>query len=221
MSDADNATTEARIPNLPREEWTDAARDVFAFWGEPNAREEGSGVNFVMAMATHPDLANGYNILGKHFLMSNTLAVRQLELLILRVAWNVKSEYEWHNHIGYALNAGITLEEIAALKEDVSAHDWDDLDAAVISAVDQIVAKGNIDDDLWARLSKHYDKKQMMDLIFSTGFYVMTSWGLSIMQVGMESPDPIGFDLKTKSGKTPGKTYKPGETEDWIETRDY
>ena len=26
-----------RIGNLPREEWTDAAREVFAFWGEPDA----------------------------------------------------------------------------------------------------------------------------------------------------------------------------------------
>ena len=40
-----------RIPRLPREEWTDAAREVFSFWGEPHAWEEGSKTNIMMVMA--------------------------------------------------------------------------------------------------------------------------------------------------------------------------
>ncbi len=41
-----------RIPKLPRAEWTNASREVCAFWGEPNAWEEGSKTNIIMATPT-------------------------------------------------------------------------------------------------------------------------------------------------------------------------
>src|SRR5262245_58029328 len=132
-----------RIPNLPREEWTDPAREVFAFWGEPNAWEEGSKTNIIMTMAQHPKLGMAYSHWGKHFLMENSVSTRVLELIVLRVAWRVKSEYEWHNHVGYGLNAGLTLEEIGALRGKVSDWKWSEQDKAIVQMVDQLIDKGN------------------------------------------------------------------------------
>jgi 4-carboxymuconolactone decarboxylase len=211
-----------RILPLPRSEWTDEARAVFAFWGEPNAWEEGSKTNIMMVMGNHPDLGKAYNVWGKHLLMSNTLSVRSLELLILRVAWRVKSAYEWHNHVGYGLNAGLTLEDIAAIRDYPEGGDWSEQDSIILHAVDELIDSGTLSDATWETLSGFFDKRQMMDLIFSIGHYVMTSWVLSAMGVEIEGgADRIGFDLRTASGKIPGKTYKPGETEDWTDSRGY
>ena len=81
---------------------------------------------------------------------------------------------------------------------------------------------GDLSDASWASLTKFYDRRQMMDLIFTVGHYVMTSWALSAFGVPIEGgADAVGFDLRTKSGKIPGATLKPGEKEDWIETRGY
>ncbi len=210
-----------RILPLPRAEWTDASREVCAFWGEPNAWEEGSKTNVIMVMANHPALAQPYNIWGKHLLMSNTLPVRLLELLILRVAWRVKSEYEWHNHVGYGLNAGLTLDEIAAIRAFPDGE-WSEQDAVVLRSVDELIDQGNLGDATWDGLGAHFDKRQKMDLVFSIGHYVMTSWALSVFGVEIEGgADQIGFDLRTASGDIPGKTYKPRETENWTDTRGY
>jgi 4-carboxymuconolactone decarboxylase len=211
-----------RILPLPRAEWTDDAREVFAFWGEPNAWEEGSKTNVMMVMANHPDLGKAYNVWGKHLLMSNTLPARVLELIILRVAWRVKSAYEWHNHVGYGLNAGLTLEEIAAIRDYPQGGAWNAQDAIVLHAVDELIDDGTLGDATWETLGGFFDTRQKMDLIFSIGHYVMTSWVLSAMGVQIEGgADRIGFDLRTASGKIPGKTYKPGETEDWTDSRGY
>jgi 4-carboxymuconolactone decarboxylase len=154
--------------------------------------------------------------------MSNTLPVRFLELIILRVAWRVKSAYEWHNHVGYGLNAGLTLKDIAAIRDYPQGGDWSEQDAIVLHSVDELISSGTLSDATWEALSAFFDKRQMMDLIFSIGHYVMTSWVLSAMGVEIEGgADQIGFDLKTASGKIPGKTYKPGEAEDWVDTRGY
>jgi 4-carboxymuconolactone decarboxylase len=211
-----------RILPLPRAEWTDDAREVFAFWGEPNAWEEGSKTNIISVMGNHPDLGKAYNVWGKHLLMSNTLPVRVLELIILRVAWRVKSAYEWHNHVGYGLNAGLTLEDIAAIRDYPEGGDWSEQDAMVLRSVDELIESGTLSDPTWETLSGFFDKRQMMDLIFSIGHYVMTSWVLSAMGVQIEGgADQIGFDLRTASGRIPGKTYKPGEAENWTDTRGY
>lgn len=221
MSDTE-APIIPRILPLPRAEWTDAARDVFAFWGEPNAWEEGSKTNVMMVMGNHPELGKAYNVWGKHLLMANTLSTRYLELIILRVAWRVKSAYEWHNHVGYGLNAGLTLEDIAAIREFPEGGNWCAEDAAVLRSVGELIDDGTLSDATWAKLSGFLNRRQMMDLVFSIGHYVMTSWALSSFGVAIEGgADRIGFDLKTASGKIPGRTYKPGETEDWTDTRGY
>ena len=211
-----------RIPHCPREEWTDDARDVFAFWGEPNAWEEGSKTNIMMVMGNHPALGKIYNNWGRYFLMENSLNTRQLEILILRVSWRVKSAYEWHNHVGYGMNAGLTLDYIAAIRDYPVGGNWSEEEAALIQAVDDLIDTNTIHDATWTTLTKTLDKRQMMDLTFTIGHYVMTSWALSAFGVPIEGgADAVGFDLKTQSGRTPGKTYKPGETENWTDTRGY
>ncbi len=211
-----------RIGPCPREEWTDAHREVYAFWGEPNAWDEGSKTNIIMTMGNHPDLGKVYNEWGKHFLMGNRLNTRQLEIIILRVSWLIKSAYEWHNHVGYGVNAGITLEEIAAIRDFPQGGNWNEEEAALLRACDEMIGDNKIGDATWATLSSIFDKRQMMDLTFTIGHYVMTGWALASFGVQIEGgADAIGFDLTTKSGRIPGKTYKPGETEDWIDSRGY
>jgi 4-carboxymuconolactone decarboxylase len=206
-------TITPRIPYPPKSEWTDDTREVFAFWGEPNSWEEGSKTNVITMMGNHPPLGKVFNIWGKHFLMANTLNTRQMEIVILRVAWRVKSAYEWHNHVGYAMNAGITLEEIAAIRDFPEGGSWTEEEVAMMRACDDLIDDNIISDTTWATLTKTLDTPQMMDLTFTIGHYVMTSWALASIGVPIEGgADAVGFDLRTASGRIPGKTYKPVDT---------
>ncbi len=211
-----------RIHQPPKSEWTDETREVYAFWGEPNAWEEGSKTNVINVMGAHPPLGKVFNIWGKHFLMENTLNTRQLEIIILRVAAKVNSAYEWHNHVGYGMNAGLTLDDIAAIRDFPAGGNWSEEETAILCAVNELIDQHNVSDATWAILTKTLNTQQMMDLVFTIGHYVMTSWALAAIGVPIEGgADAIGFDLRTKSGRIPGKTYKPGEHEEWIETRGY
>lgn len=209
-----------RIPPLPREEWTDEAREVFAFWGEPDAWEKGSRTNILMVMANHPKLGTAYNHWGKHFLIDATLPPRARELVVMRVSWQLKSAYEWHFHVGYCLNLGMTLDDVRAIGIGPDAPNWTEEDAAVLRAVDELIADSRISDATWAALEAHFDTHQLMDLVFTAGQYVMTSWAIASFGIQLEDwTDRIDFDLTTASGKPPAVRYKPGETEDWSSSQ--
>jgi 4-carboxymuconolactone decarboxylase len=201
-----------RIPPLPREQWTDAAREVFAFWGEPGAWDNGSKTNSQMVLANHPPLAMAFNNFGKHVLIENSAPARPRELITLRIAWHMKSQYEWHYHVGYALKLGFGMDEIAAVGVGPDAGSWSDLDAAVLRLVDELWAHSRVCDATWAVLSAHYDKTQLMDLVFTAGQYVMLGWGIAAFGIQLEEGiDPIGFDLQTQSGSSPSGKLKPFE----------
>lgn len=203
-----------RVPNLPREEWTDAAREVFAFWGEPGSWENGSKTNMSMVLANHPPLAIAYQTFGKHLLLASTIAVRARELIVLRTAWLQQCEYEWHYHVGYAVSAGLTMDEIAAIRDGWESPVWDgkDEDRAVLRAVDELVENSRIGDEAYAALGRHFDRRQLMDLVFTIGNYVMLGWAVATFDIPVEDGvDPVGFDLKTRSGKSPGASNRPFE----------
>jgi alkylhydroperoxidase family enzyme len=203
-----------RIVNLPREEWTDAAREVFAFWGEPGAWENGSKTNMSMVLANHPPLANAYHVFGKHLLLASTIEVRPRELIVLRTAWLQKCEYEWHYHVGYALTAGLTMEEIAAIRDGWQSPVWDgkDEDRAVLRAVDELIDTSRMSDETYDALGAHFGKEQMMDLVFTIGNYVMLGWAVATFGIPVEEGvDPIGFDLQRRSGREPDSSHRPFE----------
>ena len=52
----------------------------------------------------------------------------------------------------------------------------------------------------------------MMDFVYTVGNYVVLGWAVASFGIPVEDGvDPIGFDLKTRSGKDPGSSSRPFE----------
>lgn len=184
--------THPNIPVLPSEEWTDEARDVFAYWeGEP-ARENGSRSNTMMTLAQHPKLAIAVLDMGKYMLVGSSLSARQMELVVLRVAWRQDVDYEWAHHVHSARQIGMTEAEFAALRSDGPCPVWSRKDQALIDAVDQLSSVGRISPDTWNALAQAMDRRGLMDLIYSIGFFTMNIWAVGTMGVPLE-PDFAEF----------------------------
>ena len=175
-----------RIPPLPRDEWTDDARDIFAFWQGPEAWENGSTSALTMTLAQHPDLARNFYPFGKQLLVHSTLPPRQRELATLRIAWLYRCEYEWGHHVARARRAGLSDDEMEAVKGEASNRDWPALDGAVLQAIDELRARNRISDAVWAVLAAHFDKRQLMELVITIGHYVMLSWAIAAWGTELE-----------------------------------
>lgn len=201
-----------RLPPLPREKWTEEARDVFAVMGEPNARENGSIADIVMVLANHPAMGRSFLEWSKHPLRNNSLPFRLLEVLILRVASRTRCGYEWHNHVRYGLGAGLSLEDIAAIRDwPADTGRLGETERLILRAVDELFDNSKLSDATWDALGGHFDTHQKMDIVMTTGSYTMTAWAISSFGVQLEPDvDVIGFDLRTRSGNAPEPRAKFG-----------
>ncbi|OHV31585.1 carboxymuconolactone decarboxylase [Parafrankia soli] len=168
----------ARIEPLPAKKWPAEMREAFAALVPPAPRhtrsiQEGApkARNALGTFAHHPDLARAFFTLNGHVLLATTLAQRQTELLVLRVAARRKCDYVWAQHVLVGRDAGLTDEEIDKVTRGPAEPSWSPLDAALLRAVDELLDDGAIGDETWAALTAALDTQQLMDLIFTVGAF--------------------------------------------------
>ncbi len=172
--------TKPRIAALQDQDWTPEQKEILTK-GNPDRV-----LNVFRTMANHPDLMRRWLVFGNHILLKSTLSPRDREIAILRIGHLCKSDYEFAQHTVIGKRAGISDEEIERIKQGPAAKGWSALEQALLKAVDELHGDAFIKDDTWAALSKHYDTKQMMDVVFTVGQYAMVSMALNSFGVQLE-----------------------------------
>jgi alkylhydroperoxidase family enzyme len=187
----------ARIQPLPPAEWPHEMRDALAALRPPEPRhpfpeprdDRPKGLNVLGTLAVHPALARAFHTFNGHVLFATTLSLRQRELLVLRVAARRDAEYEWAQHAVLAADAGIEADEVARVVEGPDAPGWAPLDAALLRAVDELIAEAAIGDATWATLAMELDERQLMDLVFTVGAY--DALAMAFRSLGVELDDDL------------------------------
>lgn len=193
------ANEDPRIPLLAREDWTERARDLFAVLEGPEARERGPRYDIVLQLAQNPELTIPFLEYNKHLMFHSSLDNRTRELVILYVAWSCRSEYEWLSHVRDGLRIGLTDADIEAVKLGAASPHWDPFERNLMRLVDEMRDDYDISDEIWRAMSVRFDPRQMMDLIFTIGNYIMFSSVLNGMRAKPEA-GPEGADLAAKYG---------------------
>jgi alkylhydroperoxidase family enzyme len=175
-----------RVRPLEESEWTDEIREVL-----PRSRS-GRVLNIFTTLARHPKLLKRWLVFGSHVMVKSTLSPRARELLILRTGYRCKSEYEWGQHVQIARQVGITEEEILRITHGPDAPGWDELDALLLSAADELHDEFVMSDGTWNDLSKRFDVRQMMDVVFTVGQYTLVSMALNTLGVERDE-GVVGF----------------------------
>lgn len=167
-----------RIRPVPQQDWPAEMKDAVAQLQPPNSRHasparEGrpQARNAVDTFANHPALARAWMTFNGHVLRNTTLTLRHRELLILRVAAVRHAAYEWAQHVPMGRDCGLTEDEITWIAYGPDLPYWDEIDAAMLHAVDELIADATISDTTWAVLADHLDTQQLLDVIFTVGAY--------------------------------------------------
>jgi alkylhydroperoxidase family enzyme len=82
--------------------------------------------------------------------------------------------------------AKMTDEDIAAVAEGPDSKHWNDIEAALVRAADELHTDAMVSDATWAKLSEHYSRNQMMDIVAAVGGYTLVSMMLNSFGVQLD-----------------------------------
>ena len=174
-----------RIPPIEPENWTDAVRDMFGVLSGPSfAKNDQNPV--LNTFAHYPELTQPFLTQIRHLLSASTLPVRLRQIAILRVAWLKKARYMWASHLRTSLSRGLAGDDFAPVKQGAASTYWTAQEQLVLRATDQLVECSDLDDELWQALSAFWDRRQMMDFLFTVGAYVNLALVLNALRVERE-----------------------------------
>lgn len=147
------------------------------------------GVRGPLAVWLHrPQLADRAQALGRYCRYDSKLPPRLSELAILLMGRHWLAEYEWAAHKPFALEAGLSLAVIDAIR-DGREPDFAQRDEALVYAfIRQLHARHAIDDALYADLEREIGQDALVDLVGVAGYYTLISMTIKVFEV----PPPAG-----------------------------
>lgn len=115
-----------------------------------------------------------------------SLSPRLREIAILRVAQHARSEYEFGQHIPIARAAGLTGEEIAALKDYESTEQFSELERAVIRYVDATSRFDAGSPEHARELKRWLSDRELLELSFVIGHWTLVACVLVPLEVELD-----------------------------------
>lgn len=153
-------------------------------------------INIFTTMAHHGRALKHTFALGGAFLVAGNISDREREIIILRVARNTGSEYEYAQHLVIGQRSGLTRDEIVQLVDgtglgdtgfgDTGVADWPAHEQTLVAMVDDLCTDDCVSDAVWSRLAERYDDRQLVELTLLTGYYRMIAGFLNSAGVQLD-----------------------------------
>jgi AhpD family alkylhydroperoxidase len=168
------------MQRMPNAEFEPALQKrLEALWGSPP--------NLYRALGNHPALAAAWTEFARAIRYESKTPRALRELMILRGAQLMRSEYEWAQHLKMARKAGVSDAQIEALARWRESDAFDAREQAALELA-EAVTHANVTDEVYARVSKHFDPQTFVELSLTAAFYAMVGRMLDAMRIQLEPP---------------------------------
>jgi 4-carboxymuconolactone decarboxylase len=145
-------------------------------------------VNLYRSLAHTPDLLDAW-IDWAWALREKCATPRGLrELMILRTAVVMRSEYEWHQHITMAAKAGVPREKAQAIAAWQTSDLFTAPERAALMLTDAMLT-GNVPDAVHDQVGEHFSDGERVELVLTAGFYAMVPRVLDACRVPVEGAE--------------------------------
>jgi hypothetical protein len=134
------------------------------------------------------------------FIFNGHVEPRLRELAILRLMWRCDQSFEWAHHYRLARHAGVSRQEILAIRTPDPARDLEGVVAVVVRAADDIVDQGFLAPETYAAIGQLFPEPEVLqEFLYLVAGYRMFASVSATTHVTAESsglrmwpPDGVG-----------------------------
>jgi alkylhydroperoxidase family enzyme len=155
-------------------------------WGTPP--------NLYRALGNHPQLTAAWTEFSRALRYDARTPRALRELVILRGAQLMRSEYEWAQHLAMARKSGVREAQIEDLSAWTASAEFDAREKAALALAEAVTA-GRVSDSVYAQASGQFDHAEFVELAMVAAFYAMVARMLDAMGVQLE-PEMQGYSPK-------------------------
>jgi 4-carboxymuconolactone decarboxylase len=116
---------------------------------------------------------------------------RYREIGIMRIAYNVKAEYESYNHYYLAKQAGVTDEELQVIKTKKNVTELSRKENVICRVADEFCKDFKITDNTHYELYSLFDIEAATELIVCMSMYIHIACVLNGLRVELEDDTPL------------------------------
>ena len=145
----------------------------------------GSPPNLYRALGNHAALAAAWTEFARAIRYESRNPRELRELMILRGAQVMRSEYEWAQHLKMARKAGVREAQIAALADWRNSAEFTPREKAALLLA-EAVTQANVTDEVYAEVSRHFGHQDFVELALTAAFYAMVGRMLDAMRIQLE-----------------------------------
>ena len=173
----------SRLPAL-----ADAADDPALHALVDRVRDRGGELlNLHRVLAHSPGTATAWIATAHALRFASALPRPLAELVVVRAAQLVGSEYELAQHLPMALGCGIAQDSIDALDRWREHDGFAKPERAALAYAEQVAGGGEVDDRVFAALEACFTPREIVELTLLVAFYVATGLLLKALKVKIES----------------------------------
>jgi alkylhydroperoxidase family enzyme len=150
-------------------------------------RERGGKMLNLYRMLMHsPPFAEGWLTFFTAVRQKGVLSGRHRELAIMRIAVINGADYEFMQHVPFALKEGLTQPQLDALRAGRDPEGVTDADRAVLAYTDAMTRNVRVSDDVFAQVRRAFGDRALVELTVTVAGYNCVSRFLEAIQVDHE-----------------------------------
>ena len=150
------------------------------------AERGGRLFNLYKVLLNNPRIAEGWLSLFTAIRQQSELPGRYRELAIMLIAVINGAEYEYVQHVPFALKAGLTQAQLDGLPDWRGSSLFADADRAVLEYAEVMTRSIQVPDPVFAAVARHFDARQTVELTATIAAYNLVSRFLEALKVDHE-----------------------------------
>jgi 4-carboxymuconolactone decarboxylase len=150
------------------------------------------------AMLVSPGLGLALQELGAAVRYRTSLTDRAREIAILLLAGLRSSDFEWYAHERVGRRAGLTEDELLALRDGRSPSTLSDQERVVLETSRALAVEGDLDDDAYAAAEAALGREMLTELVVLVGYYDLLALSLRVFRTPLPAGEmsPFGVEVQ-------------------------